>query len=77
VSLRPRRRLNRTTTRDDGPGWGCGAGGSLSPEPRTHDPAGASRFAPGPGPYLLDGIRGALNANVGGQGISVSFAGGR
>jgi hypothetical protein len=63
-------------------GRGKGAASSsqsvpLAPEPKPDDPAGASRFASKPGPYLLDAIRGTLSAKVDGQDASVNFAGGR
>jgi hypothetical protein len=49
----------------------------LNAEPKADDPAGASRYASKPGPYDLTAIRGALSATIGGQEISVPFAGGR
>jgi hypothetical protein len=49
----------------------------LAPEPKPDDPAGASRFASKPGPYLLDAIRGTLSAKIDGQEASVNFGGGR
>jgi hypothetical protein len=50
---------------------------ALAPEPKADDPAGASRFASKPGPYLLDAIRGTLSAKIDGQEASVNFGGGR
>jgi hypothetical protein len=49
----------------------------LSAEPRSDDSAGAGRFASTPGPYDLEGIRGTLSAKIGGQLVSIPFAGGR
>jgi hypothetical protein len=49
----------------------------LSAEPKSGDPASAGRFASKPGPYMLSGLRGKLNAKIGGQEISTTFAGGR
>ena len=49
----------------------------LAAEPKPDDPAGASRFASKPGPYLLDSVRGTLSAKIDGQSTSVNFAGGR
>jgi len=49
----------------------------LSAEPKSDDPAGAGRFASKPGPYVLSGLRGRLNAKIGGQEISTTFVGGR
>ena len=49
----------------------------LAAEPKTDDPSGGCRFASRPGPYLLDGIRGTLNARIDGQAASLSFAGAR
>jgi hypothetical protein len=49
----------------------------LAAEPKADDPAGASRFASKPGPYVLDGIRGTLSAKVDGQSASVTFSAGR
>ncbi len=49
----------------------------LVAEPKSDDPAGASRFASKPGPYLLDAIRGTLTAKIDGQSTSVTFSGGR
>jgi hypothetical protein len=49
----------------------------LAHEPKQDDPAGASRFASKPGPYVLDAIRGSLSAKIDGQPVSVTFSGGR
>ncbi len=46
----------------------------LAAEPKTDDPSGACRFASQPGAYLLDSIRGTLNAKVDGQAASLNFA---
>jgi hypothetical protein len=50
---------------------------ALAAEPKSDDPAGASRFASKPGPYQLAGARGKLVASVGGQRVEKVFAGGR
>jgi len=49
----------------------------LSAQPKSDDPAGASRFASKPGPYQLSALRGRLNAKIGGQEVSTTILGGR
>jgi hypothetical protein len=49
----------------------------LQAEPRSDDPAGASRFASQPGPYPLANLRGWLNAKLDGQPVVVVLQGGR
>jgi hypothetical protein len=49
----------------------------MAAETKADDPAGPARFASKPGPYPLSAIRGTLNAKLGGQEISTSFAGDR
>ncbi len=49
----------------------------LDAEPRADDPSGGCRFASRPGPYLLEGIRGTLNAKIDGQAASFNFSGAR
>jgi hypothetical protein len=49
----------------------------LGAEPKSGDPAGAGRFVSKPGPYQLESLRGTLDANIGGQKVSVILPGGR
>jgi hypothetical protein len=68
-----------------GSGGGKSAGGTkggvqsipLNAEPKSAEPAGASRFASKPGPYQLSAIRGNLNAKISGLDITISFEGAR
>ena len=50
---------------------------ALSAEPKSDDPAGASRFASKTGPYDLTGIRGTLKAKINGEEVSATFTGPR
>ncbi|MGO9916689.1 MAG: hypothetical protein ACLQIB_18570 [Isosphaeraceae bacterium] len=49
----------------------------LSLEPKTDDPSGGARFASKPGQYQVAGLRGTLNAKIGGQQVSTPVSGGR
>jgi hypothetical protein len=49
----------------------------LSAEPKSDDPAGASRFISKPGPYHLAMLRGNLSAKIDGQEVSLPISGSR
>ncbi len=49
----------------------------LSPEPKSDDLAGSSRFVSKPGPHHLATLRGTLNAKIDGQEVSLPVAGSR
>ena len=68
---------------DNGAGRRARAKGSaaetvpLTPDPKSDDPAGASRFASKLGTYPLQNMRGTLIAKISGQEISAPVGGGR
>jgi hypothetical protein len=49
---------------------------ALKADPRSADASGGSRFASEAGPYLLEGLRGKLIANIAGKPVEQTFAGG-
>jgi hypothetical protein len=50
---------------------------ALAAEPKSDDPAGASRFASKPGQHQLTMLRGTLKAKLAGQDISIPIEGSR
>jgi hypothetical protein len=50
---------------------------ALKSEPKSDDPAGASRFVSKRGPYVIEGLRGRLKATVAGKGMDREFVAGR
>jgi len=49
----------------------------LNHDPKSDDAAGSARFISKPGKYQLAGLKGTLNATIGGQQVSAPFSGGR
>jgi len=50
---------------------------ALTAEPKSDDPAGASRFASKPGQHHIATLRGTLNAKIDGQEVSLPISGSR